>query len=169
MKKLIFLLVIGLLIPAALNAVPKEDMVWKSSGQKRNQAKIEKGIEKAIDDMNFITRPIARGKLKKANIAFKTIQIKFTGEKVSIQQGARTTIAAPVDGGKVSWTREDGDKFKVSQKVSETKITQVFQGENGKKTLVYKFNKEFTEMWVSVRVDSPKLPEPVRYTLKYKR
>lgn len=169
MKKLIFLLVVGLLIPAGVSAVPKEDMVWKTSGHKRNLSKIEKGIEKGIDDMNFITRPIARGKLKDANIAFKTIKIKFSGEKVSIQHDSRTAVSAPTDGSKVSWKREDGAKFKVTQKVSETKITQVFRGENGKKTLIYKFNKDFTEMWVSVRVDSPKLPEPVRYTMKYKR
>ncbi len=169
MKKIIFLLIVGLLIPVGLSAVPKEDMVWKSSGHKKNKAKIEAGIEKAIDDMNFITRPIARSKLNKANIAFKSIKIKFVDGKVSIQQDSRTAVTSPIDGTKVKWTREDGDVFKVSQKVSETKITQIFRGESGKKTMIYKFNKDFSVMWVSVRVDSPKLPEAVIYTMKYKR
>ncbi len=169
MKKLMLLLVIGLLIPATLIAVPKEDMVWKTSGHKKNLSKIEKGIEKSIDDMNFITRPIARGKLEDANIAFKKITFKFSGDKVSIQHDGRAIITAPADGTAIKWKRNDGEVFKVTQKVSETKITQTFKGDDGKKTMVYKFNKDFSQMWVSVRIDSSQLPEPVRYTMKYKR
>ena len=95
----------------------------------------------------------------------KTITFKFPGDTVSVQHDSRPPIA----GAKLTWVREDGESFKVTQKISETKITQIFRGESGKKTLVYKFNKEFTTMWVSVRIDSPKLPSPVRYTMKYKR
>lgn len=169
MKKIVLLVSLAFLIPLTLWAIPQEDMVWKSVSHSSNKAKIKKGIEAAIDDMNFITRPIARSRLKDSNLAFRKITIKHQGSNIYVQHDNRKAIVSPANGSKIKWTREDGEVFTVTQKVSANKITQVFYAEDGKKLLVYKFNDDFSKMWVSIRVDSPKLPAPMRYTMVYKR
>lgn len=167
MRKLLVVLVL-VLVPAFGFAVPKKDMVFKATKSHDANAKvISKGIEAAIDGMSFITRPIARRKLEKSNIAFKTIGFKFPGNKVSIQHDARKTVDSPADGGKAKWTREDGETFTVSQKVSDTEIVQIFYADEGVKTLTYKFNDDFTKVRVQIKLDSPKLSGPLNYTLEY--
>lgn len=159
-----------LLIPTFSFAVPKQDMVFKATKSvSANEKVISKGIEAAIEDMSFITRPIARKKLEKSNIAFKSIGFKFPGDKVSIQHDARKTVDSPASGAKAKWTREDGETFTVSQKVSETEIMQIFYADEGVKTLKYVFSDDFTKMKVHVTLKSPKLSGPLKYTLEYAR
>ena len=168
MKK-IAIAILLVLFPLTALAIPPEPMVFTAKSVKGNKKKIADGIEKTISDMSFITKPIARGKLEDSNLAFRKISITVNDGKVSIQHDARKPVVSPVDGGKVKWVREDGESFQISQKVGEQKITQIFYAESGKKTLVYKFDKEFNQLWVSVRLDSPKLDLPLRYTMSYKK
>lgn len=169
MRKFLFFLLL-LIVPTSLGALPDKPLVYTPvASQSANEGTIEKGIEAAISDMSFITKPIARTKLKKSNLAFKKITFKKSGKKVSIQHDDRKTVDSPADGSKVKWTREDGETFTVSQKVEDTQITQVFYADEGNKTLVYKFSDDFSQVSVSVRLDSPKLPAPLKYTLKYKQ
>lgn len=159
-----------LLVPAFALAVPPGEMVFdgsKSAGQ--SEKAIKAGIEKAIDGMSFITRPIARGKLEKSNVAYKKITIDVTGKKVSIQHDSRKPIVSPTDGTQVKWVRDDGEAFMVSQKVSEDEIVQIFHSEDGDKTLTYKFADDYKKLTVHVLLESPKLAAPLKYALEYAR
>lgn len=164
---LVFALV---LVPTLAFSVPKETMVFKATKSvAANEKVIAAGIEKATEGMSFITKPIAKSRLSKSNVAFASIGFKFPDNKVSIQHDARKPVDSPTDGKKVQWTREDGESFMVSQKVSDTKIVQVFHAEDGDKTLEYVFSEDFQTMKVHVQLDSPKLPSPLKYTLEYSR
>lgn len=167
MKRSLSLLVLLLMIPFGLTAVPKSKLEFKATAAKKNKKKIEDGIEKAVEDMSFITRPIARKKLKKSNTPFKKISIDYSGSKVSISNDGRKPVVSKADGSKTKWKRDDGEVFTVSQKVEENKITQVFYAKQGTKKLVYKFNDDFSKLWLSVRLDSPKLGAPLQYTMNY--
>lgn len=165
-KVLIALLLV--LIPVFATALPQQKLVYKAAqGQGVNEKIIKKGIEGAIEGMSFITRPIARGKLTKSNIAFKTITVEQKGSKISITHDARKPVVSPADGTKVKWTREDGEVFGVTQKVSDQEIVQVFHADEGVKTLKYVFNDDFSKMDVAITLDSPKLSGPLKYKLAY--
>jgi hypothetical protein len=163
-----FVLLILVLVPALALAVPKETATYKAVKSHGANAKlIEKGIEGAVADMSFITRPIARRKLTKSNIAFKSITLKFPGKKVSIQHDDRKPVDSKADGSKSKWTREDGEVFTVSQKVSDQEIVQIFFADEGVKTLKYVFNEDFSKMTMHVKLESPKLAAPLKYKLDY--
>lgn len=167
MRKL-FLVLIFALVPGLLFAVPKKDMTFKAvKPHDANQKVITQGIEKAIADMSFITRPIAKRKLENSNTAFKSLTFKFPGDKVSVQNDSRKPVVSPADGSKTKWTREDGETFTVSQKVGDDEIVQIFYAEDGVKTLTYKFNDDFSKVTMRVKLDSPKLPGPMTYSLNY--
>jgi hypothetical protein len=159
------------LLPAVALALPKgKELKYEASKSHSANAKIIKsGIENAVEDMSFITRPIARGRLEKSNQAFKTITIKQTGSKIMIQNDGRKPVTSPADGSRAKWTREDGETFTVSQKVSDNKIVQIFYAEDGKKTLTYDFNDDFSQLTLSVVVESPKLSGPLKYSIAYEK
>ena len=170
MTRRFFLTLALLIVPGLSFAVPQEDMVFKATkSEAANQKIIEAGIEKAIDGMSFITKPIARKKLQNSNIAFKSIGFKFPGDKVSIQHDARKTVDSPRNGGNAKGTREDGETFTVSQKVGEKDIVQIFYADEGVKTLKYDFSDDYKSMKVHIKLESPKLSGPLKYTLEYAR
>lgn len=159
-----------LAVPSLASAeVPEGKVVYKAAGSlDSHRAKIEKGIEGAVEDMSFITRPIARGRLKDSNQVFKTITFDVNGSKIGIKQGDRPMITME-DGKPTRWERSDGEVFTVTHKKDEHAITQVFKAEDGVKTLTYVFSKDLSKMSVSIELKSPKLGGPMKYTLQYER
>ena len=133
----------------------------------KNKKIIKNGIEKAIEDMSFITRPIARGRLEDSNIPFSKLLFKFTPTKATVQHDKRNPVIAPVNGKAITWTRKDGDKFKVTQIVKPQLIIQTFFSEDGKKSIKYKFTQDYKKVAVTIKLTSPKLTAPLKYTLHY--
>lgn len=144
---------------------PNEAIEFKATDTKKGEESIKKGIEVAIDDMNFITKPIARGKLEKSNIPFKKLIFKVSEKTISIQHNDRKPIIT--EGKPVQWTRDDGEKFQVTQVQNGQKLTQTFSSEDGKKVLTYTFTETFKKLTVDVLVTSGKISGPLKYTLHY--
>ena len=76
-------------------------------------------------------------------------------------------MVADVDGKPVTWTRGDGEKFKVTQIVKPQLIIQTFFSEDGTKKIMYKFSEDYKKVTMSVSLKSPKLSAPLKYTLTY--
>ena len=162
-----FLLV---LIPslAFAQGIPEGAMDYKATQSHKKNAKIVKdGIENAIEDMSFITRPIARSRLKDSNLPFKTIKVVVKGDKVTIQHDKRKVITSPVSGAAIQWKREDGEVFKVTQAVKPKLIVQTFYSEDGNKVLKYYFSEDYKKLTVNIVLKSPKLSGPLKYKLTY--
>lgn len=168
-----FLLAIAtlfLLLPGVVSAqgIPMGTMEFKTASTYAKDKKlIETGIEGAIEDMSFITRPIARGRLKDSNLPFKAIKFKLTPKIVTIQQDNRNPATSNVDGKPTKWTRKDGEVFLLIQIVKPQFIIQTFSSEDGKKVIKYKFSKDYKKLTMDVTLSSPKLAAPLKYTLKY--
>lgn len=173
MRIFLLTLLAVLILPAsaAAQGIPTGDFTYVSSqSQGQIEKTIKQGIERAIEDMSFITRPIARGRLEDSNVPVKSIAIKLTPKKVKIQHGDRNPVLSNVDGSPVNWTRKsDGKTFKVSQIVKPQLIIQTFFSEDGKKVLKYKFSEDYKKMTMEVELTSPKLGAPLKYELDYKQ
>jgi hypothetical protein len=153
----------------AFAQVPDGKVVYKAAESvKALRKKIDKGIEGAVEDMSFITRPIARSRLKDSNKIFNTITFDVNGSSVGIKQGDRPMITMK-DGKPTKWTRDDGETFTVTHTKGEHSITQTFKAEDGLKTLTYVFSKDLSKLSVSIELKSPKLGGPMKYTLQYAR
>ena len=143
------------------------------AGHYRLDAKASDNVGNAIEDqtksMNFITRPIARGRLKKTNPAYDSIAIAFPATNISVTLEQRKPIVFPANGTAVKWTREDGEVFDVSGKVANGVLTQTFVAEDGRRTNTYTLSPDGRTMTLNVKVESPRLPKPVTYKLVYHR
>lgn len=170
MRKILLPFAILTLFPLLATAIPNGEMKFESTrSDAANQAAIDKGIEGAVEEMSFLIRPIARNKLEKTNLAAKQITVKMEGDELTVRQDSRAPVTSAPDGEPFRWTREDGAVYTVSQRGTDDTITQVYSSDEGKKTVTYKFSPDFKTMTMKVKVESPKLPAPLSYTIAYTR
>ncbi len=168
MRKSLFAAIALVVFPLAVGAIPKTDATYVAvKSDAENQKLIDAGIEGAVEDMSFITRPIARKKLGNTNIASKQISVKMSGKKLTIQHDDRAEVSSKPDGKSFTWKREDGEPFQVSQAATDDTVTQVYAADDGKKTMTYKFSEDMKKMTLDVKVESPKLAAPLEYSILY--
>lgn len=161
------LLLLSLIVPTAFAA--DEPFAGTYRLDPKASDNIEKAIESQTASMNFITRPIARGRLKKTNPAYSTIAIGFPANEISVTLDQRKPIAFPASGSSVKWTREDGETFDLSGRVANGVLTQAFVAEDGRRTNTYTLSPDGKTLTLNVKVESPRLPKPVTYKLVYHR
>lgn len=124
-------------------------------------------IDETVREMSFITRPIARRRLRNTNEPYKSIEILIKADSVFIATDGKLPIETNLDGSPKMWTREDGEKFEVSTVWQNDSLRQIFQADDGKRMNEYTANKQGLEL--KVTITSSKLKQPLTYNLKYQR
>jgi len=125
-------------------------------------------IEAATAPMNFVTRPIARSRLKKTNDVYPAIRIEREAGGFSLQFGERAPQHLPDDGRAVPWTREDGEKFLVSARMDQDDLVQTYKAADGERTNVFHLDPAGRTLTLKVTVTSPRLPGPLTYAITYR-
>jgi hypothetical protein len=126
---------------------------------------IAAAINTTVADMNFITRPIARGRLTKLNQAYKKVVITISDKEVLVKFDEREPIHMPPGGKAAPWTREDGEKFMVAAQVSKDQLIQTFKNDEGERTNIFKLSADGRALTMNATVKSPKLPRPLTYSV----
>src|SRR5262245_57223074 len=126
-------------------------------------------IKKATARLNFVTRPIARSRLRATNAAYKYLVIDEGPDTIEIAYEGRTPARAPANGSPVPWRREDGEKFEVWMKRSDGVLQHHYQAKDGKRLNAFTWSAGGDTLTLNVTLTSPRLPEPVRYRLVYLR
>ena len=160
----------ALLLLGLSTATRAEESSWVGVfvNDEQSDAGIQKAIEAATADMNFITRPIARSRLKKTNTMAHRIAITRQAETVTVRFDERKPAEMPADGNVVKWTGEDGEQFDVFARTDNGRLVQTFKAEDGQR--VNSFTAEDAQrLTLEVQVTSPRLPKPLTYTVHYKR
>lgn len=166
-------LVLGIAILAALAsravAASLEDFAGVWILDKARSADVEKAIEACVARMNFVTRAVARPRLKKTNIPYERISIATDASTVTVVYGAKgKRITTPSDGKVASWTREDGETFQISHALAGSKLVEVFRSKDGQKRTDFSVSDDRSTLSLEVTVSSPRLPEPLAYRLVYR-
>jgi len=155
--------------PAAAQAAPGVDAFagdWAYQPDRSDD--IERAIERGIDDMNFITKRIARGRLRSTNEPYRTIAIAAPDGRVSTSYDGRAAIVSPADGTPIRWRREDGEMLDVATLMEEGTLVQTFVAEDGSRENRFRLNDDGTlDLIVTIR--SERLPAPIVYRLGYRR
>jgi hypothetical protein len=154
------LLPLLLAAPLAAQAVG----TWKLA----TQPDLPKVIEAATAKLNFVVRPIARGRLKKTNTAYERITIARTPAEITIKYDDREAQHMPADGKAVAWKREDGEVFQISARTEGERLIQTYLAEDGERINQFHLDPKTGVLSLLVTVKSHKLPNPIVYTLTYK-
>lgn len=128
---------------------------------------ISQAIEQAVEKMNFIKRPIARGRLSRTNFPYQQIRIELGATEAEVTYDTQGPIRMPLDGQAIKWKRADGEVFDVSAKLDGGKLVQTYKAEDGMR--VNSFSKDASGLLhLEVEISSPQLPQPVKYALVYR-
>ncbi|HEV2149816.1 MAG TPA: hypothetical protein VGR37_20625 [Longimicrobiaceae bacterium] len=130
---------------------------------------VHQAINTAVQRMNFAMRPIARGRLRKTNEPYKRVVISNTQSQVSVAMDGRPAIVTPANGTPVDWTREDGEKLRVSTEWENGTLEQTFKAEDGQRVNAYSVSPDGRTLTMNVTITSPRLPRPLTYKLVYRK
>ena len=129
---------------------------------------VAQAINTAVQRMNFVTRPIARGRLTRTNQPYQRVAVDFTSSQVTVSTDNRSPIVSPSNGTPIKWTREDKEVLDVSTEWENGVLEQTFKAEDGQRVNRYSVGAD-GKMTMEVTITSPRLPRPLVYQLVYNR
>jgi hypothetical protein len=124
-------------------------------------------IDETVSTMSFITRPIARRRLRNTNEPYQSIDIITKTDSVFIATDGKPAVKTNLDGSSKRWTREDGEEFEVTTIFKDNSLRQSFVAEDGKRVNEYIGSEKGLELRVTIT--SSKLKQPLTYRLQYQR
>ena len=126
-------------------------------------------IEDAVGKLNFVTRDIARGRLKKLNPAYRQVAITSSPNEISVTVDKQPPLRAPAKGAPVAWVGPDGRKVNVSMQLVGQHLEQTFTSSNGRRVNDYTLSPDGRTLTMQVTETSPRLPQSITYKQLYRR
>ncbi len=126
-------------------------------------------IEEAVGKLNFVTRDIARGRLRKLNPAYHQITITSSPNEISVTVDNQPPLLTPAKGAPVAWVGPDGGKANVSMQLSGGHLVQTFTSADGRRVNDYTVSSDGRTLTMQVTETSPRLSQPIRYKQLYRR
>jgi hypothetical protein len=137
-----------------------------AGSQEQAEARVNDAIGRAVAEMGFITRGVAADRLREKNPVRRTVETEVDGERITITYGDATYETRSGDWQTVTAT---GEQVQLLQTASGDSIYQTFRAPDGEKSTVYRFSPDGQRLTLDITLTSPRLPEPLRYSLQYRR
>ena len=166
---LLAVLALAAVLPASAGAQQTAGLRGTFTYNAQASDNVNQAIERAVARMNFVTRPIARGRLRKTNAPYQRIAIAFTPQQVTVTTDERAPIVTPANGTPIKWTREDGEVLDVSTEWENGALEQTFKAEDGQRVNTYTVSADGNTLTMNVTITSPRLAAPLTYKLVYNR
>jgi len=129
---------------------------------------IDRAIEGTIASMSFITRPIARVKLKRRNVAFPSFQLDVSDHEIHVKHEQGLDVAYPASGVAVKTRAPDGTDVVAVIQIDPT-LMQSYVADNAVREDRYLLSDDGSRLTIAVRITSVHLPKPLVYKLVYQR
>ena len=130
---------------------------------------IAEAIEDAVRKSNFLTRYIARGRLKKLNPTYRKLLIASSLTEISVSVDDHPPLRAPAKGTTVAWVGPDGAKVNVSMQLVGGRLVQTFNSADGHRVNDYTLSRDGRVLTMRVTETSPRLSQAVTYKQVYRR
>lgn len=139
------------------------------AGGEQGRLAVEQAIDEATEDMSSLIRGVARRRLREANPIIDELGFSLGGDPLRASYIGGRIIESPASGAAVDWVDQFGEDIEVSQRWSDRELVQHMVGEGGSRTNVYRFSEDGKTMTMSVTIEAPRLPKPIRYRLEYRK
>jgi hypothetical protein len=126
-------------------------------------------IEDAVRKLNFLTRDIARARLKKLNPAYHQVAITSSPNEISVTVDKQPPLRTPAKGGPVAWVGPDGGKVNASVQLADGRLAQTFTSADGRRVNDYTLSPDGRTLTMQVTETSPKLFQTITYKQVYRR
>lgn len=136
-----------------------------TGGEKEREAR-DKAIEDVVADMSFISRGIARDKLKQSNPIVQSLGFAADAKNLTVAMDARS-YKGPLDGSRVKVKTILGDEMDMHFKIKRAALDQVFSGDEKGRVNAFRFDTK--KLVFHVRVHASALPKDLVYKLTYEK
>lgn len=157
---------LALLFPAALVAqAPNWDGDYVLAPDRGDNLK--ETIAKATESLNFAMKPIMRKKLETSEKPAQNLSILKGGSVTLTVEKNLPFTTSP--GNPAKWKRSDGEAFEVSCEDQAPGFALGFRQDDVVRTQKFSLSEDGKTLTLDVTLRHPKLPEPMRYKLVYRR
>ncbi len=125
-------------------------------------------IEPVVKKMSWVSRGIARSRLRKGNLPTQEMRILIDAGAIHIVRPGRPTVAAPADGRSQKWKSSDG-VFDVTHAFKDGRLIQTIDGKNSHSTNEFVLAGDGVTLTVHTRITSPRLPGAVVFRMTYRK
>jgi hypothetical protein len=126
-------------------------------------------IEHAVGKLNFLTRDIARERLKKLNPAYRQVAIASSSNEISVTVDNQPPLRTPAKGAPVAWVSPDGGKVNVSMQLAGRRLAETFTSADGRRVNDYTLSPDGRTLTMQVTETSPQLSQSITYKQVYRR
>jgi hypothetical protein len=131
---------------------------------------IPAAVNRTVQHMSFITRPIARGRLNKVNPLPQKVVVEVTKDTLAVAFDGGNPIATPLSGDSVQWINTlTQEKDEAHASVSGDTARQIITAHDGQRENAYVFPNNGASLQMLVTVTSHRLPQPLTYKLVFTR
>jgi len=131
--------------------------------------KIKRAVDKVADQMGFFAASIARDRLMEANKPAQRLVITVSGNEVTTQFDNDQAIRTVADGSTVEWTRDNGEKVKVTTTWQGATLTRAVSSKDATRVSSFSLDATGNVLSLGVEITSEHLPQPLIYQLTYQR
>jgi hypothetical protein len=154
---------------SALAATEKSGLDGTYILDKTDSDNVNEVIEGAVGKLNFVTRDIARGRLKKLNPAYRQVAITSSANEISVTVDNQPPLRTSANGAPVAWVGPDGGKVNASMQLAGRHLAQTFTSADGRRVNDYTLSPDGRTLTMQVRETSPRLSQTIRYRQVYRR
>jgi len=130
---------------------------------------IPAAIERSVEHMNFIIRPIARHRLRVTNPLPRHLQLDIAPDTITVHLGDAPPAVLPRDGSTVLWRSLGGDKCQISGALAGDTLVEHIISHGGQGETRYVMLDGGKRVREDVRITSSHLPQPVVYSVTFAR
>jgi len=126
-------------------------------------------IDDAVGKLNFLTRDIARERLKKLNPTYHQVVITSSPNEISVTMDNQRPLRTPAKGAPVAWVGPDGGKVNASMQLAGRRLAQTFTSADGRRVNDYTLSPDGRTLTMQVTETSPRLSQTITYKQVYRR
>ncbi len=135
---------------------------------------VNAAIDRAVREMNALTRPIGRRRLQGTNQPPANVRFTVSSDSLFILYSGQPEVRARRNGSPRAWRNAAGEEFTVrvtavNDPDGGITVRQSFEAEDGRRENTWRLDPSGAVLRLEVRVSSPRLPQPLRYRQVFQR
>src|ERR1700722_5752582 len=131
---------------------------------------VRSAVNRTVQPMNFIIRPIARGRLNATNPTPQDVKVAIAGDTLSVGFDGGSPVVTPMDGATVPWQSSlTHETYQAHATVVGDTVSQHIAAPDGVRQNAYIFLDSGNRLRLRVTVTSHRLPGPLVYDLLFRR
>jgi len=149
------------------HAEPSFEGTYTYAGGESQRAALSKAIEDVVSQMNALIRSVARTKLTSRIGIAPRLSFRRDGETLILTHPPLPSRPLRFGGQPLAMRNQSGDDVTVVHRRQGQAIVEIIRCGRSTRTITYRLQGQ--TMIVSVNIQSPFLPTPIRFALSYHR